>query len=264
MRILTYVINLDRSTDRLAAVSSAMQAQGIEFTRIRAVDGRQLSAEQLAAYDDTGARAYYGRSLRTSEIACFLSHLKALSRFVESEAEYCMIFEDDARPCAGFLSHINNILLLDRSGPILDGRWDVIHLGADRLKSCSRLYRLEDGRDLVLAHYFPMRCVGLLWSRRGALRMLDSARSVHAPIDVHLRQRLGITQTGLAVWPASVAAAPGPSDIETAGKRSAEGRRRFYTLHRLKRNLRERARASRAKISFQLRGAVPKESFRSL
>lgn len=48
-RLVTYVINLDRSPERLKTISARLSALGMEFTRIAAVDAQRLTPAQLAA-----------------------------------------------------------------------------------------------------------------------------------------------------------------------------------------------------------------------
>ena len=39
-----------------------------------------------------------GRSIQKGEVGCFLSHKKALEKFLTTEAKYAVVFEDDAVP----------------------------------------------------------------------------------------------------------------------------------------------------------------------
>ncbi|MCG5235046.1 glycosyltransferase family 25 protein [Xanthobacter oligotrophicus] len=82
--MLILVVNLARRTDRLAFMRSQLDALGLEFERVEAVDGRQ---------EDVGP----GRHLITPlEIACALSHRKAWKRFLASDERLCLVLEDDA------------------------------------------------------------------------------------------------------------------------------------------------------------------------
>lgn len=96
-----YVINLAASAGRLEAVARVMETQGIGFTRLEAVDGRQLSPQEIAEVYDARRNSRDGRHpLVASEIGCYLSHLHAWERIATGEAEGGFVFEDDSPPAA--------------------------------------------------------------------------------------------------------------------------------------------------------------------
>jgi glycosyl transferase family 25 len=75
------VINLDRSTDRLAAFRAQAERIGLTFERLPAVDAAQID---------------FGRGLlKPGEIACFESHKVAWRMLVESGEPWLAVFEDD-------------------------------------------------------------------------------------------------------------------------------------------------------------------------
>lgn len=79
-----YVINLERREDRLDAISSELELTGLSFSRIDAVDGKALSLKLPPP-----AFVSYGL------MANWLSHQKCLTTFLESDAQYALILEDD-------------------------------------------------------------------------------------------------------------------------------------------------------------------------
>ena len=87
-----YLINLDRSGDRLARMRERFHAIGLDFVRVSAIDGCNLSESDIRIFlkDRRSRRWNYG------EIGCFLSHLKTWQIFVESGEEFAAVFEDDA------------------------------------------------------------------------------------------------------------------------------------------------------------------------
>src|SRR6056297_1087658 len=95
---LCLLINLDGSDDRLETASRALRAADIEFTRLSAFDGRALDMSSFAAYDATAARHYMGRELVGGEIGCYMSHLAAAQAFLDTDAEACLVLEDDIAP----------------------------------------------------------------------------------------------------------------------------------------------------------------------
>ena len=113
----TYVINLDRATDRLDHFLKEYSRSDLsthkQFIRWRATDGLQLERDgQLDAHVTAKARhemrmqlppSQGGRGYRlfhyecsVGSVACTLSHLSLLASLPNTDAEYAIIFEDDA------------------------------------------------------------------------------------------------------------------------------------------------------------------------
>src|SRR5882757_3398014 len=86
------VINLDRSSDRLAYVAAEFEGIGISFERIAAVDAR--ARPDLASMQQLTGHASQSR-LTNGEIACLLSHRACWSAIAAGEEAYVAVFEDD-------------------------------------------------------------------------------------------------------------------------------------------------------------------------
>lgn len=66
----------------------------VEF--IKAVDGRKMSEEEVAAiFRQDIAAQHYGRELRRGEIGCTMSHKTCAKMLLESELPYALFLEDD-------------------------------------------------------------------------------------------------------------------------------------------------------------------------
>ena len=87
-----YLINLDRSPERFHFFEKQASAAGIEFERISAVDGRQLSSAELAA---AVAAKFEFQPINAGEIGLFMSHKRAWEKLVASGAPHATVFEDD-------------------------------------------------------------------------------------------------------------------------------------------------------------------------
>lgn len=242
-----YVINLDDSTERLSKISEQLERLNLDFTRVSGVDGREMEQDSLPHYDDHTAKRYLGRSLSLGEIGCFLSHLECLRRFMKSGDNSALILEDDAVFLDSFKETLNSVmsLYLNNNKKSLDGNWDVISLCAERHKIYTEICQLPNGNTLTQAHYFPMRCTALLWSRSGAERFLRDFDVMDCPYDIYIRRWVGITNSALAVWPGVVRQSGAVSDISAAGadRRAKSGRSRLYFLRRLRRTLADKVRA---------------------
>ncbi|MCQ2390297.1 MAG: glycosyltransferase family 25 protein [Kiritimatiellae bacterium] len=91
-----FVVNLDRSRDRMSEVDAELKRVGIEYERVSAVDGSNLSAAEL----NTDVCRFQmcrcmGRRLRLAEIGCALSNLKVHRTALAENLPRWAVFEDD-------------------------------------------------------------------------------------------------------------------------------------------------------------------------
>lgn len=228
MTLRALVINLDDSTERLAAARASLAAAGFELERLPAADMRGRPPTAAADYDDSGARGYMGRSLRGGEVGCYLSHLEAARRIAQDRAPFGLVFEDDVAAAPGSAQAVAEVLRwLERSAR----DWDMVHLGANKMKYFTPLHRLSAfgpgvaAHDLVAAHYFPMTTSALLWSRAGAARFVAGWSRIRMPVDNALREGMTRSGRGYAVWPPLAWQSGAASDIDGATTRRKIGGR---------------------------------------
>lgn len=92
----SFLINLDRDVDRLAAVSRRFAAVGLAPERVSAVYGRDLPPdEKRASVRRLRFRMAMGRGVFDGEIGCALSHARVLDRIVRERIPVACVFEDD-------------------------------------------------------------------------------------------------------------------------------------------------------------------------
>lgn len=81
----------------MASMATQLTAQGLEFERVEAVVGRELTAEQRKdQYSDFWFRIFHGRSATPNELGCTLSHRKAWQIMLNRKQDWAIFFEDDA------------------------------------------------------------------------------------------------------------------------------------------------------------------------
>lgn len=90
-RIPVFVISLAAAPLRRQRICEHLEKLGLTYFLIDAVDGRSLTAAELAAVDGTGGRSPPG------QIGCYLSHFAVYQRIVEQGFVVSLILEDDAR-----------------------------------------------------------------------------------------------------------------------------------------------------------------------
>lgn len=93
----TFLINLDRRTDRFEFVKQQLDKLDISFERISAVDGQLCSAEQIQSFNHNRFLLECKRQVVRGEIGCALSHRSVWQRMVDEQIPYALILEDDIR-----------------------------------------------------------------------------------------------------------------------------------------------------------------------
>ncbi|MDQ3160639.1 MAG: glycosyltransferase family 25 protein, partial [Pseudomonadota bacterium] len=118
-----YLINLDRSPDRLAVMSARLSAAGITFDRVPGIDGMLLSDAQFQA--QTLDNRYY-KPLRRGEVGCYLGHLNALQRFIASNRPFALLLEDDVELSEGVAGLVTAAIQLRHGTQDARLSWDVL------------------------------------------------------------------------------------------------------------------------------------------
>lgn len=175
-RLLTLVINLDRAADRRERIAARMQALGLPWQRLAAVDARALDDAQRAALDETAFRRLHGMTPLPGELGCYLSHVEALRRFVASDARFALILEDDTQPTAALPAVLRALI---EHAP----RWDMVKLSQVHSGTPVAVQRLTDDHQLAV---MLSRCTGssaYLVNRRAAQAYLGGLLPMRLPYD---------------------------------------------------------------------------------
>jgi len=176
-----FVINLERRPQRLAHIRAQLEARGLPFTRIDAVDGQSQK--------DIGYPAQHP-TLTKPEFACYLSHLKAFRAFLETDAPRCLILEDDAvlakniaevLDVDAFFASDNAIIRLDapteaewhhpvrvaRKPIAQHGRYAMFHLRSSALGSAAYVISRTVAQRILREFSEPKVQIDVLWGRKG-------------------------------------------------------------------------------------------------
>lgn len=96
-QFLTLVINLDRSPQRLASMSLQLTKLGLSWERLAAAEGKLYSLQDPSLVDLSEFGRRHGKAPVPGELGCYLSHVWAMRRFLETDYPYALILEDDAQ-----------------------------------------------------------------------------------------------------------------------------------------------------------------------
>ena len=212
MKLITYVINLDDNVARMQEVTQQMSALQWPFTRVTAFDGRKVDPRSISDYDETGALAYMGRTLKGGELGCYFSHLDCARCFLASDADYAIVLEDDMHVKPDALVVIEQALAWLEQ---MRQDWYLMHIASDKRKLTTVLWQFSE-RKLLRAHYFPVTTTGLVWSRAGAQAFVAEHQKIFAPVDNYFRYWLTRNDKGLQIWPPLVVPSGAQSDINAA------------------------------------------------
>jgi glycosyl transferase family 25 len=172
----TWVINLERAPERLGRISQQMQRLALPFTRLPAVDARDLQSNQRAALDEPAYRRKHGMTPLLGELGCYLSHVQAMQQFLASPAQFALVLEDD-------------VLVHDSLPAVLQGlirhadRWDMVKLSAVHSGTPVPVLQVAPGHALAV---MLSRCTGAsayLVNRLAAQTYADGLLPMSLPYD---------------------------------------------------------------------------------
>ncbi len=226
MKSALFVINLDRSPQRLAATRTQAEALGLALERVPAVDGTKLTEAELQHHycADRNRRDYHSQ-LSAGEIGCYLSHRRAWQLILERDLDYAVILEDDVILEADF-GHALDLL------PQAGRNWDVIKLGAVKRRPIVD-FRLLGGFGLCRYKKTPISAYAQVVSRLGAQKLLQREERFSRPVDVDLQHvwEHGLEIFGLEPFPVRIRADEA-SEIGDKPRRSFFGPNSCLRLYR--------------------------------
>lgn len=192
--IPTYVINLDHRTDRLARIGADLDAAGVAWQRLPAVNGAAVAPATL---DANGPADGPMGPISAGARACTASHVAAWQRLLDGPAPAALVLEDDAE------------IAPDLTGLLADAGWIApgIHLIKIEKFNAERPSRLLLGAR-AMALPVPGRALRRMYSRHtgtggyiitraGAQIALARRGGIAVPIDHWL-----FNDTVSPLWPA--------------------------------------------------------------
>ena len=171
----SYVINLDRSPERLQHVLAQARRAGLDMRRIAAIDGMTMDAAERAALS---SQRFEFQPLSPGQLGVFLSHRAAWKALVESGEAHAAIFEDDALLAANLGALLGTIDARPPAGDIikLETTLRDVVLNRDRIA----LGEGYEGQQLLSWHGGT---AGYVITRDCAERLLDLTLPIADTVD---------------------------------------------------------------------------------
>ncbi|MBW6506669.1 MAG: glycosyltransferase family 25 protein [Rhodobacteraceae bacterium] len=158
--LAVYLINLDRAPDRRDRMTARLQAAGITFERVAAVDGRDLRFP-IPEFSALSYKVLHGRRTVPAEVGCYLSHIACARRLLESQASHALILEDDAELPDDLIALIDAAI---RAGDA----WDLLRLSTVNGGPMLPFRRLTARRQLAVALFREKGAGAYVINRRAA------------------------------------------------------------------------------------------------
>lgn len=228
----TYLINLERAAERLKIMENEFKKCEMPFERIDAVDANHLNS------NDYIVRNKYDRDLLPGEIACYLSHVKTLKTFLQTELDFALIIEDDAMLPLD-LKHLVEETLAQYEDLPKKHRWDVLKLNSRRRYIKIQNIKNTDKFIGASGTSIPITTIAAIWTRKGAEKFLakciQTKPIIQRPIDCELQHPWEYNLLIYSLLPSLIQGFPMDSQIQfDRSKRKANFYRQIrYELNRL-------------------------------
>ncbi len=156
-----YVINLKRESKRRENIIKELNKQKIfDFEIIDAVDGDEIDKNKLSQMISKNNKFInpINTNMNAAEICCSLSHIKVYKKFVATNINYALIFEDDAIFLNDFSENLQKFIIknfkFNKQIILLSELWQFYKKPLDTENN----YEIVNVRNAVLTHaYFINR-----------------------------------------------------------------------------------------------------------
>ena len=204
-----FLINLDRSTDRLAKMEAQAQRIGLKFERVPAVLGTAVP-EHLR--DKFYVDGQITPRLKPGEVGCYASHLLIYEAVRKRNLSHALVLEDDVVLEDDLIEVAKKVLDAAPSG------WDIIKLCNNTTRTAMSVAQIGS-RHLVRYVRQPYLTGGYLVSASGASKMFSpSVRTSAIDVDIRLPWRFGLEVFGVLPEPVKVDFSDRSIIIEMGGR----------------------------------------------
>lgn len=193
-KVQAYIINLDRAPERYASVKNLVGSLGFPVTRLSATDGKTLSNMEIQEkVDGTIYEKLMGHSAQLGTIGCYLSHLRTWQAFLDSDAEFALVFEDDI--------HFDSARLRETIDELLQNNhlWDSVSFDLFGTANPWTLTTLKNNGKLSVYPKQVTHSGAYLMNRKAAQKWIAKALPIKMPVDHYFIRswEFGLQFTGI-------------------------------------------------------------------
>lgn len=171
-----YVINLDRSKDRMEKIESQLNQLKFPFHRISGIDGALCQPDELALLDRKSYEKLHGKRPILGELGCYLSHVKTIHEFLKSKYQYAVILEDDISLPTNLEEVLNGLVCAKNE-------WDMVKLSGVHNGNPMKLFKISNEYSLSI---LATKCTGssaYVINRKAAAKYLQAILPMQLPYD---------------------------------------------------------------------------------
>ena len=183
---------------RRQAMLKRAAEMGLDLEFFEAVNGRNLSSDQMELYDSKKRRHFFGRDLTFGEIGCLLSHRAIYEKMIRENIPVAIILEDDVI----FEPDVKEVFA---ALPYSSVPWDVIRfLGSTKIyaRGCRKIAPLIGRYWMARLPTAPGGAHGYMIKREAAQVMLTHMQKNWLPIDTLQGRTWETGLETLVVYPA--------------------------------------------------------------
>lgn len=218
-----YVINLASAQRRWSSMQSRLDAAAIAYERVDAIRGKDLPLP-FPDFDEVWHRRMTGRRPIPAEIGCYLSHIKAIEMFFQTEHTHGLFLEDDA-VFSGKLGTVVEEALQYES------LWDVLRLSTVNSDRVIPLIRLNASSRLGVSPLRSKGAAAYMLNRRAAAKFCQKLLPMRMAYDIAFDLEFLWGLRAMAVTPYPVVPdAAAPTQIQVAINSYKYGPGRYLTV----------------------------------
>ena len=183
-----FVINLKRSPERKASISKQLDALGLEYQYIEAVDGLQYTPHQVV--EKYGEQVFYTNTynrqrMTLGSLGCLLSHIKFYELMIENNIPAACVLEDDAELSPRLPEILSSKTLQEVPwGTLLLGHYSMYRKSFN--KGAEAVYwkkKVCPGYYIARTAEFPFTTLGYLVKLSTAKKLRELAHPIRMPAD---------------------------------------------------------------------------------
>ncbi|MDR2724282.1 MAG: glycosyltransferase family 25 protein [Holosporaceae bacterium] len=210
-KVGAYLINLDRATERLDFVRPFIEALGLLTERISAIDGKTLSQKKIKSITDLESyKKIFKMYPEAGTIGCSLSHEKAWRRFLESDNEFAVIFEDDVQFNPQELLETIELLIIRKT------LWDIANFETKHRGCPVKISKLNNHKHLVFYLTNVTHAGCYMVNRNAAHQLLKKFYPIKMPLDHYFTSAWEFNLKFVGIEPRMVLQKFGNSQIKTS------------------------------------------------
>jgi len=175
--IKCFVINLDRCVERMKITTDILNNLNLKFERVAAIDANKMEDENWKKVSRKGYEICNGKSMHITEIGCYLSHVKALQQFLDSDYQFGLILEDDMEFNDDFNECLESVVKNNE-------HWDMVKFNGSHVRPKYMVRKKNMGKYSLVANFTRCTKAGAyIVNRKAAQSYVEKLTPIYTQID---------------------------------------------------------------------------------